>query len=544
MRLRAGSLIQFGVVVVLAVVPWWYVLSLPMTTCDAWPIINSAGNSSWGQLLSSRLMEGTAFKFDYFRPVVMLSFRVNYALGGLDPWIYHATNLSTHVLASVFLWLVLRRLSAGLLPLVATLIFLAHPVLVEVIPGVARRSDLLMGMFGLATCYAALRALAASGIMGRRLWVAATILLFFLTTLSKDYGVVFMLPLMVFHFGLGSRRLWLMPTGVGVVVVLWFLLRSWALQGVTIPLSPSHIEFFAMCNYALFGLFPLAAELLLLVLTVYLVAIVVVIVTARKDETEQHQAIPPDAMVLLFGLCLAVPIMTVMAVVGRFTVFYGYVPVMGFAVLSGYFLVRAKSLISEQSDRARRAGGIAGGIIALSMTLWMAAHLTWFVRYEGWAVANHIGQDYLDQLGQLVDELPERNAIVCVDIPRHYRPRGKLVVQSCPILQDYTIASWLRLTRPGRPWHVVTGALVDFYDPPRKAVVACMNPGRAAVFRCRIERAFGWLLPPFKSPPGAPSVSDATRAGSAVVVDVELDHGATTPLAVVYQTEALQVWPL
>ena len=43
------------------------------------------------------------------RPVVDLSLAVNYALGGLDPWGYHAFNLAVHVLAGLTLFGIVRR---------------------------------------------------------------------------------------------------------------------------------------------------------------------------------------------------------------------------------------------------------------------------------------------------------------------------------------------------------------------------------------------------------------------------------------------------
>jgi protein O-mannosyl-transferase len=43
------------------------------------------------------------------RPLVSLSFAVNYALGGLDVRGYHALNLAIHVLSTLLLWRVAAR---------------------------------------------------------------------------------------------------------------------------------------------------------------------------------------------------------------------------------------------------------------------------------------------------------------------------------------------------------------------------------------------------------------------------------------------------
>ena len=47
------------------------------------------------------------------RPIVDLSLAVNYALGGLSLWGYHAFNLTVHLLAALTLYGVVRRTLLG-----------------------------------------------------------------------------------------------------------------------------------------------------------------------------------------------------------------------------------------------------------------------------------------------------------------------------------------------------------------------------------------------------------------------------------------------
>ncbi|HET7874647.1 MAG TPA: hypothetical protein VFN71_03905, partial [Methylomirabilota bacterium] len=46
-------------------------------------------------------------------PLTWLSFGVNYALGGIDPWGYHLGNLLLHAANAVLFYLVARRLLAA-----------------------------------------------------------------------------------------------------------------------------------------------------------------------------------------------------------------------------------------------------------------------------------------------------------------------------------------------------------------------------------------------------------------------------------------------
>lgn len=107
------------------------------------------------------------------RPVVNLSFAINYAVGGTDPAGYHAGNLALHLLAGLALFGVLRRTfesprlagrlgeSADGVALTAALIWVVHPLQTEVIDYVTQRTEVMAGLFYLLTLYASIRAMAA-----------------------------------------------------------------------------------------------------------------------------------------------------------------------------------------------------------------------------------------------------------------------------------------------------------------------------------------------------------------------------------------------
>jgi tetratricopeptide (TPR) repeat protein len=103
------------------------------------------------------------------RPVVNLSFALNYAVGGTRVRGYHATNIAIHIICAVLLFGVVRRTlglptfggrfdrSASLLALASALIWLAHPLQTDAVNYVTQRTELLMGLFFLLTFYANIR---------------------------------------------------------------------------------------------------------------------------------------------------------------------------------------------------------------------------------------------------------------------------------------------------------------------------------------------------------------------------------------------------
>jgi hypothetical protein len=104
------------------------------------------------------------------RPLVNLSFAVNYAIGELDVVGYHALNILVHVLCGMLLFAVIRQalllpqlpaaLSDRAAPLgfVVALLWMVHPLNSEVVTYVTQRTESMMAFFYLLTLYASLRA--------------------------------------------------------------------------------------------------------------------------------------------------------------------------------------------------------------------------------------------------------------------------------------------------------------------------------------------------------------------------------------------------
>jgi tetratricopeptide (TPR) repeat protein len=119
------------------------------------------------------------------RPVVNLSLAVNYAFGGLDPWGYHALNLTIHILAGLVLFGVVRRTlhehstfniqrstsksddpifqepnfaeASTWLALAVALLWTLHPLQTESVTYISQRAESLMGLFYLLTLYCFIR---------------------------------------------------------------------------------------------------------------------------------------------------------------------------------------------------------------------------------------------------------------------------------------------------------------------------------------------------------------------------------------------------
>ena len=88
-------------------------------------------NDFWGEPMSSVVSHKS------YRPLTVLTFRLNYLLHGLEPWGYHVFNLLLHGVATLLFGWFCRREVFGLkepkFSMLAMLLFATHPVHTEAV---------------------------------------------------------------------------------------------------------------------------------------------------------------------------------------------------------------------------------------------------------------------------------------------------------------------------------------------------------------------------------------------------------------------------
>jgi tetratricopeptide (TPR) repeat protein len=153
------------------------------------------------------------------RPVLNLSFAVNYAISGADVWSYHVFNVLVHTASALLLFGLCRRMlpaalgrpaaegrgaaATNLAVLIAAL-WALHPVATQAVTYTVQRAESLMGFFYLLTLYAFARAIEVDAAAGnkanpsRRGWQALSVLSCVLGMGTKE--VMATAPLMVLLF--------------------------------------------------------------------------------------------------------------------------------------------------------------------------------------------------------------------------------------------------------------------------------------------------------------------------------------------------------
>ena len=137
----------------------------------------------------------------YYRPLVSLSFMLEYHFFGLNPLFYYLTNIFIHALAAFFGFLIMEAIFAQVsgfsaasrrLAFLIALLFAVHPVHWEAVSNIPGRAILLCGLFNLIAfyCFCLYRS------RGRdKRFLFLSLACFASSLLSKESGIVLPLTL-------------------------------------------------------------------------------------------------------------------------------------------------------------------------------------------------------------------------------------------------------------------------------------------------------------------------------------------------------------
>ena len=143
---------------------------------------------------------GTGYPHPY-RPVLEWTYSLNYALGDLNIAGYHVFNLCVHILATLTLFIVVRRTlvdlpgkeyirSATPLAFTIALLWMLHPLQTESVTYISQRSESLMGLLILISLFGIVRGAGTERLLQRHIWYAISVVSFMLGCGVKEVMVV------------------------------------------------------------------------------------------------------------------------------------------------------------------------------------------------------------------------------------------------------------------------------------------------------------------------------------------------------------------
>ncbi|TVM03906.1 MAG: hypothetical protein CV087_02490 [Candidatus Brocadia sp. WS118] len=140
-----------------------------------------------------------------YRPMVTLSYFLEYALWGLNPWGYHLTNIIIHTLNVYLVYCMAYRLFYDRQPaFISSIIFSIHPIFTEAVNAVSYREDLLSATFLLIAFILFLKSNRSAGRRDFIICYAFSLTAYLFALLSKEMAIT--LPFLILAYDLIFQR--------------------------------------------------------------------------------------------------------------------------------------------------------------------------------------------------------------------------------------------------------------------------------------------------------------------------------------------------
>jgi hypothetical protein len=501
-------MIALGILALAGVGVLRWTVGIGLVGTDSYPIIVTSRIDSWGDFVGTftePLMKGRYPFGSFYRPVLNLSFALDYAIWGVRAVGYQITDALLFLACAAAVYLATRRLVAAgsrgeqnsppfasqrmghpaatlIAPIVAMVLFLLHPSHVEVVPVAPRRAEMLCGLFLLLAIWAQLcpRRLAAK-------WPTVLPAVFALLAIgSKETGFL-VVPLLFVAVGLFSLRRSILGRlrdalvaailpglvaaamlGVRLAVLGEFgghtiLVRNPSiasavgsiLRGASIALCPQAVMLASPLRWA----YPLLAT-----------ALIAIVVITLRGPIDAHAAsarrgLSAAALVGAFGVIWCVLMTGVTAGAGRIEPWYLFLPSIGLAIGCAAVVLA----IGAAWSTSARLVGVGAAAVLTVIIVWQASYSPLIRTYPEWSQATAVEDHFLTTLHERIDAAVPGTEVPAPPLPQAVPAAvGKPTVYSAAMLMGYSVHAWADLMYPGRSFAVVQANAQRREVPPDK----------------------------------------------------------------------------
>ncbi|MBN8723587.1 MAG: tetratricopeptide repeat protein [Acidobacteria bacterium] len=179
-----------------------------------------------------------------YRPITNVSYALNYAVNGLDPYGYHLVNIILHIINCLLIyWLCNFYCKNIFISLFTSLLFAIHPVHSEAVAAIYGRPELLCTFFILIAWMFYTKSIE------NKYFYILSLITYFLSLFSKENGIIFIGILFLVQFCTEStwiKRLKPNSKLIGYILITipFLILRSYVVKAIGVPTS-EQAQFFA-----------------------------------------------------------------------------------------------------------------------------------------------------------------------------------------------------------------------------------------------------------------------------------------------------------
>lgn len=197
-------------------------------------------------------------KEGYYRPVITLSYYVDYKLWEKNPFGYHLTNLIFHTANSLLIFFIINELTTNFsLSLLTALVFSVHPVHSESVSWISGRTDVIAGFFYFLSLYCYIKFKKKK--IHNHFFYFLSLTSFFLAVFSKEMALTLPFIIITFHYCFYTKKFYDLFLSVKLfipyflIVGCYFLLRLLIFQ-VSINAIPQKNIFTIILTFICRGL--------------------------------------------------------------------------------------------------------------------------------------------------------------------------------------------------------------------------------------------------------------------------------------------------
>jgi len=183
--------------------------------------------SNIGNIFTEDFGQGSGVRYHFYRPLQVFSYLLEYHLWGLNPAGYHFTNVVLHILVGLCIfWFVILLFGDYVLALLASILFVIHPIHTETVSYISDRGDLLSALFILMSFIFYVKYIDKSN----KFYYIVMTLSYVVAILSKENGLVLPLALLTYHFYFHKKIKLSALTPFVLVVFLYIMGRLFFVQ--------------------------------------------------------------------------------------------------------------------------------------------------------------------------------------------------------------------------------------------------------------------------------------------------------------------------
>lgn len=505
---------------------------------DSYTILYASAVHEVGDLprVVSQQFMADRFGDDFYRPVLNLTFALDHALWGLDPFGFQLTQLLSLVVAAAALYALLGRLlpeAPRAVALGAALLFVLHPIHWEGIPVGSRRHEYLCGAF-LAL---GLRATLGPRVLSGERWGWAAALFTLLAVGVKESGAI-AVPLLALCGFLaapagspaGRLRVAVRASVPSAVVVALMAAARTAVLGPSLGAQDgslfdvgyvANLVHQTLLPHAELGDSAMGAALPAAVALGGALALAIGLREGDPDEAASASTWRTIGCALAIGTAWAVMCSMLVAFVGRPALrpWHELLPAMGLAIaFAGCF--------AGALARWRGAGaGTRAAVVAAHVPLlvWAGVSLSFsepFTEYEQWRRAAADQRAYLERLESRVERAEDGRVLRLAEVPIRADHGGVGPEVRAPVLAPAPLASFVRLRWPHRKIWLVSTNLAGATVPDGLVLVVDMGVLPAYLPAYDLRAAIARLAP--RSPALAAMDARHDDRGRSLLDDVAL----------------------